>query len=139
MDRQPPLGVIGAVFVFLAGFEGVFDRCLRPDLARREVDAAAGVEWVAFEDAGQLLEVDRQGPQHRRRAAAEQSIELVGELSVPGPASLPERKHEIASEFGGSFDVLHDGGDQAVAGELERVIVGADASSRCTTAGPSPR
>jgi hypothetical protein len=26
---------------------------------------------------------------------------------------------------GGSVNVLHDGGDQAVAGELERVIVGA--------------
>ncbi|MGO9902101.1 MAG: hypothetical protein ACLP0J_20990 [Solirubrobacteraceae bacterium] len=28
--------------------------------------------------------------------------------------------------FGGSVNVLHDGGDHIVAGELERVIVGAD-------------
>ena len=81
------------------------------------------MDWVAFEDAGQLLEVDRQGPQHRRWAAAELSIELVGEVIVPDPASLPERNNEPVSEFGRSFNTLHHGGDQAVAGELQRVIV----------------
>jgi hypothetical protein len=55
----------------------------------------------------------------------ELSIELVGQVSIPGPASLPERKHEAATEFGGSFNVLPDGGAEAVAGELEGVIVGA--------------
>ena len=117
--RGHPRGVL----VFLSGFKGVFDRCLWPDLPGREVDAPAGVDWVAFEDAGQLLEIDRQGPQHRRWAAAELSIELVGEVIVPDPASLPERKTEPVSEFGRSFNALHDGGDQPVASELQRVIV----------------
>ena len=61
-------------------------------------------------------------------AAAEVSIELVGQVGIPGPASLPERKHEAATEFGGSFNVLHDGGAEAIAGELEGVIVGARAA-----------
>ncbi len=56
------------------------------------------------------------------------SIELVGEVSIPGPASLPERKHVAATEFGPSFNVLHDGGPEAIAGELEGVIVGARAA-----------
>jgi hypothetical protein len=130
VDGQPPLGVVGAVLVFLAGLEGVFDRCLSPDLARHEVDAAAGVEWVAFEDVGQFVEVDGQGPQHRRRAAAELSFELVGQVSIPGPASVSERKNEIATQFGRSFNALHDGGDHAVAGELESVSVGTGVSQQ---------
>ena len=80
------------------------------------------MDWVAFEDASQLLEVDGQRPQHRRRAAAELSIELIGELIVPDPASLPERNNEPVSEFGRAHNTLHHGGDQAVAGELQRVI-----------------
>ena len=100
MDRQPPLGIINGVLVFLSGFQGVFNGCLRPDLTGREVDAAADVDWVAFEDAGQLLEVDGQGSQHRRWTAAELSIELVGEVIVPDPASLRERNTEPVSEFG---------------------------------------
>jgi hypothetical protein len=56
---QPPLGVICGVLVFLYGFAGVFDRCLGPDFTRLEVEAAAPVERVAFEDAGQLVKVDR--------------------------------------------------------------------------------
>ena len=105
MDRQPPLGVIGAVLVFLPGFKGVFDRCLRADLARRQVDAPTAVEWVAFEDVGQLVEVDWEWPQHRRGAAAQLSIELVGQLIIAGPVSLPEQSNDPASEFGSSFDV----------------------------------
>jgi len=56
---QPPLGVICGVLVLLRGFPGVFDRWLRPDFTRREVDAAAPVERVAFEDAGELVKVGR--------------------------------------------------------------------------------
>jgi hypothetical protein len=75
-----------------------------------------------------ILEVDGQRPQHRRGAAAELSIELLGQVSIPGPASLPESKHDGATEFVGSFNVLHDGGAEATAGELECVIVGAGAA-----------
>jgi len=126
VDRQPPLGVIGAVLVFLAGLKGVFDRCLSPDLARGEVDAAAGVEWVAFEDAGQLLEVDGQVPQYWRCAVAE----LVGQVSIPVPASLPESNHELASQLGGPVHALHDRRDDAVASQLQRLIIGADATEQ---------
>ena len=60
VDRQPPLGIISGVLVFLPGLQGVFDRRLRPDLTGPDIDAAPDAEWVAFEDAGQLLEIDRQ-------------------------------------------------------------------------------
>ena len=127
MDRQPPLWVVRGVLVFLSGLEGVFDRCLRPDLTGPDVDAASGAERVAFEDASQFLEVDWQGPQHRRRATAKQSIKLVSQLIVPVPASLAERNNEIASQLGRSVDTLHDGSNETVTAQLERVIVGADA------------
>jgi hypothetical protein len=58
VDRQPPLGIISGVLVFLSGLQGVFDRCLRPYLTGLDIDAAPGSEGVAFEDAGQLVEVD---------------------------------------------------------------------------------
>ena len=130
MDRQPPLWIIGAVLVFLSGLEGVFDCCLRPDLTRPDVDAASRREWVAFKDASQLLEVDGQGPQHRRRAAAEHSIKLVGQLIIPVPASQAERNHEIARRLGGSVHALPERSDKTVAGQLERVIAAADAAEQ---------
>jgi hypothetical protein len=87
-----------------------------------DVDPASGAEWVAFEDPGQLLEVDGHGPQHCRCAAAEQSIELVGQLIIPDPIALPKQNNEPASEFRGSFNALHDGGDQTLTSELQRAI-----------------
>ena len=130
MDRQPPLGIITGVLVFLSGLQDVFDRRLRPDLTGRDIDAAPDAEWIAFEDAGQLLEVDGQGAQHRCRSAAEMSLKLVGQLIIPLPASLPEADHEFASQLGGSVDALHDGRDEAVASQLQRIIVGADAAEQ---------
>jgi hypothetical protein len=88
------------------------------------------------EDAGQLLEVDGQRPQHRRRAAAEQSINLVGQLIIPAPASPAERNHEITSQLGGFAHTLHEGSDKTVAGQLERVIVGADAAEQVDDSRP---
>jgi hypothetical protein len=130
VDRQPPLGIISGVLVFLSGLEGVFDRCLRPHLTRPDIDAAPDADGVAFEDAGQLLEVDGQSAQHRRRSAAELSLKLVGQLIIPVPASLPEANHEIASQLGGSIHAPHDGRDQAVPDQLQRIIVGADAAEQ---------
>ena len=103
---------------------------MSPDFAGTDVDAGSGAEWVAFEDSGQLLEVDGQGPQHRRWAAAEQSIKLVGQLIIPLPASLTERNHEIASRLERSVHALDDSSDKTVAGQLQRVIVGADATEQ---------
>ena len=82
------------------------------------------------EDAGQLLEVDGQCAQHRRRSAAELGLKLVGQLIIPVPASLPEANHELASQLGGSVHALHDGSDDAVASQLQRIIVGADAAEQ---------
>jgi len=87
-------------------------------------------EGVALEDPGQLLEVDGQGAQHRCRSAAELSLKLVGQLIIPVPASLPEADHEFASQLGGSVHALHDGRDEAVAGQLQRIIVGAGAAEQ---------
>ena len=127
MDRQPPLGIISGVLVFLSGLQGVFDRCLRPHLTGPDIDAAPDAEGVALEDASQLLKVDRQGAQHRHWSAAELGLKLVGQLIIPVPAALPQANHEIASQLGGSVHALHDGRDQTVASRLQRIIVGADA------------
>ena len=109
---------------------GVFDRRLRPHLTGPDIDAAPDAEGVAFEDAGQLLEVDGQGAQHRCRSAAEPGLKLVGQLIIPFPASLPEADHEFASQLGGSVHALHDGRDEAVASQLQRLIVGAVAAEQ---------
>jgi hypothetical protein len=59
--------------------------------------------------------------------AAEQGIELVGQVVISVPASLPERKNNVASQFGRALSALDDGGHQAVACQLEGVIVVAGA------------
>ena len=128
MDRQPPLGIITGVLVFLSGLQDVFDRRLRPDLTGRDIDAAPDAEWIALEDAGQLIEIDGQRAQHRCRSAAGLSLKLVGQLIIPVPASLPEADHESASQLGGPVHALNDGRDEAVASQLQRIIVSANAA-----------
>ena len=130
MDRQPPLGTITGVLVFLSGLHGIFDRCLRPDLTGPDIDAAPDAERVALEDAGQLLEIDGQAAQHRRRPAAELSLKLLGQLTIPLPAPLPQADHELVSQLGGSVHALHDRRDDAVASQLQRIIIGADAAEQ---------
>ena len=87
-------------------------------------------QGVAVEDAGQLLEVDGQGAQHRRRPAAELSLKLLSQLIIPLPASLPQANHEFASQLGGSIHALHDSRDDAVPGQLQRIIIGANAAEQ---------
>ena len=130
MDRQPPLRIISGLLVFLSGLEDVFDRCLRPHLTGPDIDPAPDAEGVALEDAGQLLEVDGHGAQHRCRSAAELSLKLVGQLIIPVPPSLPQADHEFASQLGGSVNALHDGRDDAVPGQLQRIIIGANAAEQ---------
>ena len=130
MDRQPPLGIISGVLVLLSGLHGIFDRRLRPYLTGPDIDPAPDAQGVALEDAGQLLKVDGQGAQHRCRSAAELSLKLVGQLIISLPASLPQANHEFASQLGGSVHALHDGRDETVASQLQRIIVGADAAEQ---------
>jgi hypothetical protein len=130
VDHQPPLGIITGVLVFLSGPQGVFDRRPRPHLTGPDIDPAPDAQGVALEDAGQLLEIDGQAAQHRRQPAAELSLKLVGQLIIPVPASLPQADHELASQLGGSVHALHDGRDDAVASQLQRIIVGADAAEQ---------
>jgi hypothetical protein len=101
-----------------------------PDLTGPDIDPAPDAERVDLEEAGQLLEIDGQGAQHRCRSAAELSLKLVGQLIIPLPASLPEADHEFASQLGGSVHALHDGRDEAVASQLQRIIVGANAAEQ---------
>ena len=85
--RGPPATlIISGLLVFLSGLQDVFDRRLRPHLTSPDIDAAPDAEGAAFEDAGQLLEVDGEGAQHRCRSAAEMSVKLVGQLIIPLPA-----------------------------------------------------
>ena len=118
------------VLVFLSGPQDVFNRRLRPDLTSRDIDAAPDAEWIALEDAGQLLQIDGQGAQHRCRSATEMSLKLVGQLIIPLPASLPDADHESASQLGGPVHALHDGRDETVASQLQRIIVSADAAEQ---------
>jgi hypothetical protein len=48
VDRQPPLGIITGVLVFLSGLQDIFVRRLRPDLTGRDIDAAPEAEWIAI-------------------------------------------------------------------------------------------
>ena len=57
-------------------------------------------------------------------------LKLVGQLIIPVPASLPQADHEFASQLGGSVHALHDGRDEAVASQLQRIIVGADTAEQ---------
>src|SRR5205814_882302 len=41
-----------------------------------------------------------------------------------------EADHEFASQLGGSIHALHDGREEAVASQLQRIIVGADAAEQ---------
>jgi hypothetical protein len=130
VHRQPPLQIITGVLVLLPDLQDVLDRCLRPHLTTPEIDAAPDAERVALEDAGQLLKIDGQRPQHRRRFAAEPGLNLVGYLIIPVPASLAQADHEFASHLGGSVHALHNGRDQALARQLQRIIIGANAAQQ---------
>jgi hypothetical protein len=55
---------------------------------------------------------------------------LVGQLIIPVPASLPHADHEFASQLGGSIHALHDGRDQTVASQLQRIILSAIAAEQ---------
>ncbi|MGO9496120.1 MAG: hypothetical protein ACLQA5_05305, partial [Solirubrobacteraceae bacterium] len=101
-----------------------------PHLTGPDIDADPDAEGVAFEDAAQLLEVDGQGARHRCRSAAELSLKLVGQLIIPRPASLPQADHEFASQLDGSVHALHDGRDQAVASQLQQIMISADAAEQ---------
>jgi hypothetical protein len=124
VDRQPPLGIITGILVFLPRLHGILDRCLRPHLTGLDIDPAPDAQGVTLEDAGQLLKLDGQGAQHHCRPAAELSLKLVGQLIIPLPAPLPQANHEFASQLGGSIHALHHGRDDAVASQLQRIIVG---------------
>jgi hypothetical protein len=91
---------------------------------------------VALEDAGQLLEIDGQGARHRCRSAAELGLKLVGQLIIPLPAPLPQTDHQIPGQLGGSVHALHDGRDEAVASQLQRIIIGADAAEQLDDSPP---
>jgi hypothetical protein len=43
---------------------------------------------------------------------------------------VPEANHELASQLRGAVHALHDGSDDAVASQLQRIIVGADAAEQ---------
>jgi hypothetical protein len=109
---------------------GHIRRGLRPHLSGPDIDAAPDAQGVALEDAGQLLEVDGQAAQHHCRPAAELSLKLLGQLIIPVPASPPQANHELASQLGGPVHTLHDGRDQAVAGQLQRIVIGANAAEQ---------
>ena len=126
MDRQPPPGIIRGLLVLLSGLHGIFDRCPWPHLTGPDIDPAPDAEGVALEDPGQLLQIDGQAAQHPYRSATEPSLKLLGQLIIPVPASLSQANHELASQLGGSVHALYDSRDDAVASQLQAIIIAAN-------------
>ena len=56
------------------------------------------------------------------------SLKLIGQLIIPLPASLPHADHEFARQLGGPVHAVHHGRDDAVASQLQRIIVAANAA-----------
>jgi hypothetical protein len=50
--------------------------------------------------------------------------------SSPPHAPLPQANHEFASQPGGSVHALHDSRDDAVASQLQQIILGANATEQ---------
>jgi hypothetical protein len=62
---EPPIRIVRFVRVLLADLARIVDGRCRPDLTGRQVDAPASVHRVAFEDAGQLIQVHRKSAEIR--------------------------------------------------------------------------
>jgi len=62
VDPQPPIGIIALVRIVFTEFLRIVDCELRPDLAGLQINSATAVARIAFERAGEVLEVDRQWP-----------------------------------------------------------------------------
>jgi hypothetical protein len=61
-----------------------------------------------------------------------------GEVVVTGPVPHPELGHAGGGERGGAVDVLGDGGEEAVAGQLQGVARQEALFQRNDDAAPSP-
>jgi hypothetical protein len=75
----------------LADLLRIVDGRRRPDLTGRQVDAPASAYRVAFEDAGQLIQIHRKWAKIRDHTASQQRLELIGQNVVALPAPFPER------------------------------------------------
>lgn len=63
---------------------------------------ATAVARIAFQHAGEILQVDRQRPQQRRRSATQRATQLIDELDVSLPAAVVERVDASEGKYGGS-------------------------------------
>ena len=76
---------------------------------------------VSFEDAGQLLQVDRERAQHGCGQVAERGFELLGEIVVTLPCAFPQLLGAPPGQVGRFLDALGQGNDQPIARALEQV------------------
>jgi hypothetical protein len=57
-----------------------------------QVNPSTADQRITFEERGQHLQIDRERPKQRRGATPEDRLELIGQLLVAIPASLPQRR-----------------------------------------------
>lgn len=84
VDPQPGLDVI-----IVAGLLGVEHR-LRPHVVGSQIEASATLHGVALQHASKFLKIHRQRIQQRPRSPAERRLDLVRELGITLPATLPK-------------------------------------------------
>ncbi|MGV9945607.1 hypothetical protein [Rhodococcus aetherivorans] len=118
LDEQPAVRVAVRVVV-----GHLVDDHGRPRLPGLEVETAAAVDDIAFEQRGQLVEIDRQWPEHRS-SPGQCGLELVGELRVSGPATHVQRRGAPGGHLPRSGQPIVDGRDERVSDQLQDRIGG---------------
>ncbi len=98
-----PALVVLVVWVFLPDILGVLDRSLRPDLASVKVDPSATGQRVTLQHSRELLQVNREALQQQRGSPAERGVDLIGEVGVALPVTVPQGRDAAA---GGCPDVV---------------------------------
>jgi len=121
---EPLIRIVRLVLVLLADLHRIVDGRLRPYLTGRQVDAPAAVRRVAFQDAGQLVEVHRQRAKIRYRAASQQRVELISQNDVTLPVPFPELGHHAARRLGSTISALLERGQHPVSEHLQAVLQG---------------
>ena len=97
----------------------------------------ASVHGVAFEDAGQLIQVYRKSAEIRYHAVSQQRLKLIGQDVVALPVPFPERGDHTARGLCSAVRVLLKGGQNPVAEGLQ-AIVRRDRPGQPCRSGPNP-
>ena len=121
-DPQPPTGIIVLIRIVVAELLSILECELRPHHPGLQVDPATAIHRIAFQHAGELLQVDRQGLQQRRRSVTKRALELVGELGVPLPVAVLQRVDAAERQFVDSCGLGTQRGPQTITDQLQGIL-----------------